>query len=255
MGRPEGNGRTVRVAVTAKFEGAVLPTMSDSEKGDYDPEAPEHRGIGRGVATEDTEFGTALAHFYRGEMDRTNTWRQRLDQTTYWAITLMAAILTWAFSSRGNPHYLLLIGMLVVAAFLGIEARRYRGYDIWRSRIRVLQENVFSTALNPAEDVESVDWRATLSDDVRRPTPNISTVAALAHRLRRVYLPLLGLLLVAWVIRVSTFEPNQPWSRTAAIGAIPGTAVTAAVALFYAGLLAITFWPGMHHVRGEIYDD
>jgi uncharacterized membrane protein len=142
-----------------------------------------------------------------------------------------------------------------VAAFLGMEARRYRGYDIWRSRIRVLQENVFSTALNPAEEVESVDWRAALSDDVRRPTPNISTAAALAHRLRRVYLPLLGLLLVAWVIRVSTFEPNRPWSRTAAIGSIPGTAVTAAVALFYVGLLVIALWPGTHHVRGEIYDD
>lgn len=136
--------------------------MSDSKKRGFPPESPEHRGIGRGVVTEDTKFGTALAHFYRGEIDRTNTWRQRLDQTTYWAIMIMAAVLTWAFSSRQNPHYLLLIGILVVGAFLGIEARRYRGYDIWRSRIRVLQENIFSTALNPAEEVESVDWRAAL---------------------------------------------------------------------------------------------
>nr|WP_211250848.1 DUF2270 domain-containing protein [Haladaptatus cibarius] len=183
--------------------------MTDGETRDYDPGARENRGIGRELAEGNTELRSALAHFYRGEMDRTNTWRQRLNQTTYWAITLMAAILTWAFSSRENPHYLLLIEMLVVTAFLGMEARRYRGYDIWRSRIRTLQENVFSPALNPATDVETIDWRDDLSEDVRRPTPKISIVAALAHRLHRVYLPLLSLILVAWVVRVTTFEVTE----------------------------------------------
>ncbi|ELZ18002.1 hypothetical protein C477_12377 [Haloterrigena salina JCM 13891] len=38
-------------------------------------------------------------------------WRERLDQTTYWAIVIMSAILTWTFSSRNNPHYVLLLGV------------------------------------------------------------------------------------------------------------------------------------------------
>ena len=38
----------------------------------------------------------------------------------------MAAILTWAFSSAHNPHYIVLIVIVVVTVFLGIEARRYR---------------------------------------------------------------------------------------------------------------------------------
>ncbi|MGH3851780.1 MAG: DUF2270 domain-containing protein, partial [Pseudonocardiaceae bacterium] len=31
------------------------------------------------------EFNTAMVHFYRGEVQRSNTWRSRLDNTTYWA--------------------------------------------------------------------------------------------------------------------------------------------------------------------------
>ena len=29
---------------------------------------------------------TALAHFYRAEIQRSNTWRNRLDATTNWAV-------------------------------------------------------------------------------------------------------------------------------------------------------------------------
>src|SRR5437588_10372767 len=32
------------------------------------------------------EFNTAMAHFYRGEITRANTWRNRLDTTTNWAV-------------------------------------------------------------------------------------------------------------------------------------------------------------------------
>src|SRR5262245_37214895 len=31
------------------------------------------------------EFNTALVHFYRGEVQRSNVWRTRLDTTTNWA--------------------------------------------------------------------------------------------------------------------------------------------------------------------------
>src|SRR5882762_10028595 len=32
-----------------------------------------------------SEFNTAMVHFYRGEVQRSNAWRTRLDTTTYWA--------------------------------------------------------------------------------------------------------------------------------------------------------------------------
>ncbi|MDQ3753521.1 MAG: DUF2270 domain-containing protein, partial [Acidobacteriota bacterium] len=33
-----------------------------------------------------SEFNAAMIHFYRGEVQRSNTWRNRLDTTTNWAV-------------------------------------------------------------------------------------------------------------------------------------------------------------------------
>src|SRR6266478_6314168 len=52
------------------------------------------------------EFSTAMAHFYRGEVQRSNTWRTRLDNTTYWAVLTVGGALSFAFSSPNNPHFL-----------------------------------------------------------------------------------------------------------------------------------------------------
>src|ERR1700752_2996717 len=50
------------------------------------------------------EFNTAMAHFYRGEVQRSNTWRNRLDTTTNWAVLSAGAMLSFAFSSPSSPH-------------------------------------------------------------------------------------------------------------------------------------------------------
>jgi uncharacterized membrane protein len=231
---------------------------SDADGGEvdresFDPTVPEESEIGREMVDKSTGLGSVMAHFYRGEVDRMTTWRQRLDQTTYWAVTLMAAILTWAFSSTSRPHYILLVAVVVVSVFLVVEARRYRGYDVWRSRVRMLQQNLFANALDPSQGVERRDWRAVLSEDLHDPSPKISELAAVSHRLRRVYLPLLLVLLVAWLIRVFTFGPNQPWTESASIGRISGEVVASAVGVYYVALLAIALLPGAHHIRGEIY--
>ena len=46
-----------------------------------------------------TEFNTAMIHFYRGEVQRSNTWRNRLDTTTNWAVLTAGATLSFVFSS------------------------------------------------------------------------------------------------------------------------------------------------------------
>ena len=38
------------------------------------------------------EFNTAMVHFYRGEIQRANVWRNRLDTTTNWAVLTAGAI-------------------------------------------------------------------------------------------------------------------------------------------------------------------
>jgi uncharacterized membrane protein len=194
---------------------------------------------------------SAMAHLYRGEVHRMKLWRERLDRTTNWAVIVMAAIVTWAFSSPENPHYILLIGVATLSVFLVIEARRYRGYESWRTRVRVLQENVWAPGLDPAGGVEDPAWRERLSRDYRAPTLKISAEEAIAHRLRRVYLPLFAVLLTAWVVRVTAFSPDPPVT-SAAIGMIPGAAVAAAVALFYAAALVVACRPRTWHAKGEL---
>jgi hypothetical protein len=57
----------------------------------------------------------------------------------------------------------------------------------------------------------------------------LSFEEAVAHRLRRVYLPLFALLLFAWVIRITSFSVDA-WPESAAIGMIPGLVVSSVVA-------------------------
>lgn len=225
--------------------------MSDSNRGDVDPTSRDRREVGREMVDDSSGLGSVLAHAYRGEMDQATTWRQRLDRATTWAVTVIAAILTWAFSSADRPHYILLIGMLIVTVFLGIEARRYRDYDVYRSRIRMLEQNLFANALDPSRGVEHTDWRAELAEDYRRPTLKVSLGEALANRLRRVYLALLGVLLAAWVFRVTAFAPRQDWLSTASIASVPGAVVVGAVATFHVAVLAVAFWPRERHAKGE----
>ena len=228
--------------------------MDESKDDTFDPTSPERREIGREIVDESDGLGSAMAHLYRGEMDRMTTWRQRLDQTTYWAVTLMAAILTWTFSSRNNPHYILIVGMITVGVFLQIEARRYRGYDVWRSRVRILQENLFSYALDPSQGIARENWRAALGEDLHDPSPKLSNLAAIAHRLRRIYFSLLGILLIAWIGRITMYAQDESWLEAAAIGSMPGLLVVAFVGVAYFGLIALMVLPGEHHIRGEIYD-
>ncbi|WP_049934040.1 DUF2270 domain-containing protein [Halarchaeum acidiphilum] len=228
--------------------------MRDDPEGGVDPSDPELRDVGAGLLDEEMGPSGALAHLYRGEIHRMKYWRERLDKTTNWAVIVMAAILTWAFSSPTNPHYIILIGVATLSVFLVIEARRYRGYDIWRSRVRTLQENVWSVGLDPSESVADPEWREKLADDYRAPAIKITAEEAIAHRLRRIYLPLFGVLLVAWIVRITAFSPES-WIRTASIGLIPGPLVVALVAVFFAGMLIVACRPRTWHAKGELREE
>lgn len=228
--------------------------MASTSIKDVDPTDPEYREIGAGLLDENMGPSSSMAHLYRGEIHRMKLWRERLDRTTNWSVIVMAAILTWAFSSPNNPHYILLIGVAILSVFLVIEARRYRGYEIWRTRVRILQENVFAYGLDPSEGLVDSDWRQRLAEDYRNPALEITAEEAIAHRLRRVYLPLFGVLLAAWLVRITAFS-IRPWPASAAIGQIPGLAVALIVALFFLGTLVIAFRPRTWQAKGELRNE
>lgn len=197
--------------------------------------------IGDGIPDDESAFAGLTGEFYRGEVERMASWRGRLDQTTNWAVVVVAAILTWAFSSANNPHYVILIGVFGVAAFLAMEAVRYREYDIWRRRVRILQKDLFAEMYSPDPSGDT-GWQTELSEGLRDPRFNISYRQALAHRLRRSYLALLLLLLAAWIARITVFEASETWQQTSSILVIPGELVTGIVVAFYLVALSVAAW-------------
>lgn len=148
--------------------------MAQNSSKDVDPTDAEHREVGEGLLEEEMAPSSAMAHLYRGEIHRMKYWRQRLDKTSNWAVLVMSGVLTWGFSGGGRPHYILVLGMAALVAFLFMEAQRYRGYDVWRGRVRTLQKNVFAYGLDPSAGIEDPAWRQKLSHDYRRPVIKIT---------------------------------------------------------------------------------
>jgi uncharacterized membrane protein len=144
--------------------------------------------------------------------------------------------------------------MLTVMTFHAVESRRYQRYDVWRARVRLLERNVFAAAVDPANRADHDDWRGELGTDLRRPAFKIPFVEAYARRYRRVYLPLQTVLLIAWIVRLTVFSPEQSPIVTAGVVQIPGPVVVGAVALVYGATAVIAFWPRDRKATGEMYD-
>jgi uncharacterized membrane protein len=90
----------------------------------------------RGYDLRASEFTTAMVHYYRAEIQRSNTWRTRLDATTNWAVITTGAAITFALASPDNHFGVIILNTLLVTLFLWIEARRYRYYELWSYRAR-----------------------------------------------------------------------------------------------------------------------
>lgn len=222
------------------------------ENDTFDPETQEAREVAAEAGQEATDFLSLLPHFYRGEVGQMSTAISRLDLTIDWAIGVIAAVLALSFASTDSPPYFLLIGMLALTIFLMFDVRRYRSFDATRSRVRMIEENVFANAFNPEGSVHH-EWRSELADDLRKPTLKVSIREAMTRRLRRVYFPLLSVLLVAWLFRISLFVPDEQWFETAAVPGISGIIVVITVLLYYLLALVMTLWPTSRQAKGEYH--
>ena len=196
------------------------------------------------------EFNTAMVHFYRGEVQRSNTWRNRLDTTTNWAVLTAAGTLSFVFSSPSNPHFVIPINSVLVAIFLLMEARRYRYYEIWSSRVRVLETGYFAQLLAPEDVTAEEAWARHLAADLITPHFTISELEAIGRRLRRNYLWIFALLALSWNLKVYMHPlPARDFNAfidRATVGIVPGWIVfivgflfNAAVAIFAIGTLRL----------------
>jgi uncharacterized membrane protein len=186
------------------------------------------------------EFNTAMIHFYRGEVQRSNTWRNRLDTTTNWAVITAGATLSFVFSSPHNPHFVIPINSLLVVIFLLMEARRYRYYEIWSSRVRILETGYFARLLSPESRPSDEAWAEHLAGDLMTPHFTITEWEAVGRRLRRNYLWIFALLALSWNLKVYLSPlPARDFDafiERAQVGLVPGWMVFVVGVLFNAAI-------------------
>lgn len=200
------------------------------------------------------EFNTALVHFYRGEVARSNVWRGRLDATTNWAVITAGATLSFVFSSPDNPHFAIPINTLLVSIFLFMEARRYRYYEVWANRVRVLETGYFAPMLSHRTIPPDKEWAEHISADLMSPRFTISEWEAVGRRLRSNYLWIFVLLSLSWTLKVYIHPSPIPvvteadrrifWDlffQRATVGLTPGWMVVLFGALFNATILFVAF--------------
>ena len=115
--------------------------------------------------TTSVEFINTLVHYYRGEIVRMAGWRDRLDRTSNWAITVVAAMLSVSLSTPNAHHGVLLFAMLLILLLLWIEARRYRFFDVYRARVRQIERNYFAEIFEPEPQLRT-HWASRLASGV-----------------------------------------------------------------------------------------
>jgi uncharacterized membrane protein len=162
----------------------------------------------RGYRLKTSEFVTAMVHFFRAEIQRANVWRQRLDTTTNWAVVVTGATLSIAFSQSEVHHSVVLLNTLLVLWFLFIEARRYRYYELWSYRVRLMETDFYAAMLVPPFH-PSPEWAENLAENLLTPSFPISMWEAFGRRLRRNYYWIFLILLASWIAKIWLF-PEPP---------------------------------------------
>ncbi|WP_419190804.1 DUF2270 domain-containing protein [Saltatorellus ferox] len=190
------------------------------------------------------EYISAIVHLYRGELFRANAWRLRLDQTTNWAVLTSAGVLTYSFGDGHHSPWSIIAGLAIVTLFLYIEARRFRFADVWRSRVRMIEENFYGPILRRDPVSPEAQWGTLVAVDLFRPSFKMSVFAALRTRLLRNYLPIYAVLSVAFVVKVGT-QPTtaQSWleirERMGGDGIVPWWIPLAVFGAFGLGCLVL----------------
>ncbi|MFZ5910435.1 MAG: DUF2270 domain-containing protein [Chloroflexota bacterium] len=217
---------------------------------------PEPVWTYRGYQLKASEFTTAMVHFFRAEVSRANVWRMRLDTTTNWAVVTTGASISLAFTESAISHVVVLLNLLLVTIFLIIEARRYRYYELWSSRVRLMETDFFAAMLVPPFH-PSPDWAEALAENLLLPHFPISNWEALGRRLRRNYLWIYFIVGFSWLAKLWLFPSvadsfGQIVSR-ASVGPVTGKWILIGALAYFIVIFSIALATiGLRHSAGEV---
>jgi uncharacterized membrane protein len=210
----------------------------------------------RGYKMRPSEFNTAMVHYYRAEIQRSNVWRGRLDTTTNWAVVTTAAAITFVFAAPENHWGVFLLVTLLTLLFLFIEARRYRYYELWSLRARLMETDFFAAMLVPPFSPHA-GWDETLAESLLQPQFPISRLEAIGRRLRNNYLAIFAIIGASILLKLY-LHPGEALSTgevidRARLGMFPGGLVMGVLAAFFVLLVLIALITrGLHEASGEV---
>jgi len=210
----------------------------------------------RGYKLHTKEFSTALADLYRGEIQRANIWRTRLDTTTNWAVLTTLAVMLFSFIGSQVHYSIVILGTLLVTVCLMIESRRNRYYELWSYRVRLMETDFFAAMLVPPF-APSPEWAESLAESLLQPDFSISYLEAFGRRFRRNYFWLYLLLAATLVLKIFLFpNPASSWDEFTSrvtLGPIPGWLIILAGIIFNIVLYVIGFaTTGLQKASGEV---
>ncbi len=186
----------------------------DQSGGRSRPEKPERVGSEAAENALTSRFPasnlTVLAHLYRGELARSNVWRQKMDMTTHWAVITTTALVSIAFTNQDAQHLILPFCSMLLFLLLVVESRRYRFFDVWRTRVRMLEVHLMVPALYNDKNLIEGDWREVLCNDLLMPTYKMGNWESIGRRLARTYIYLFVIVYMAWLFKVYESSVNTP---------------------------------------------
>jgi uncharacterized membrane protein len=120
--------------------------------------------------------------------------------------------------------------------FLLFEARRYRYFNVWRARCRLIETDVYVPMLRGEGVTMDGKWNTLLADDYAKPHFHISYARSVGRRLRKNYAYILAVQGVAYcgklAIHPTAVTSVAEFLDRAAIGPLPGWSVLLAGVVF-----------------------
>lgn len=214
--------------------------MSETETSVEKPATPSYSSADIG----------ALAHLYRGELYRSKIWRMRLDTTTNWAVVTTGIVFSVVYAQPETSAAPLAIVGLVLVVFLLFEARRYRFFDVWRVRVRVLETNFMTPLLLGRGMRVDNGWHEALAEDYTGVYFHLTFWEALGRRLRRNYGYIFmiqgGCYYGKLLVHPTPATDPASFVERAALGPLPGELSLAVGFAFYLTLLGIALLTRRH---------
>lgn len=204
----------------------------------------------------DPIYVNAMSHFYRGELGRMMAWRQRFDTTTTWAVTATTTMFTFSLSVKAVPHIVFFFNIMIVWIMLWIEARRYRFYDAFRARVRMLEAHFLVPMIAQNVRLLQGDWQKLVCEDLLLPSFKVTMFEAVGRRLKRNYVFIFVIIFVSWLTKIFLHADPPITSfgtfyKALAVGNVP--AWVSAIVLFGTlfGVFGLNFYVS-RRTSGEI---